>query len=176
MLFSHTIKLVRFYNGVDGLKTGYTSEAGFCITATANINDMRIITVVMGEPDSKTRNADVTSVFDYVYSQYAIKTVVDDNTILDTVSIEKGKKDTVEIVSKEKITDLYKKTDGAQELTYDIEVNNIKAPVKVGDVVGKLTLKENNNVVKTIDLTVKEDVEKANIFEFYLKYLRNYLG
>lgn len=172
----NTNKLVRFYKGVDGLKTGYTTEAGFCITATANINNMRIITVVMGEPDSKTRNADVSSVFDYVYAQYTLKTIIDENTILDTVSIEKGKTDTVDIVSKEKITDLYKKTDGESDITYEIIVDKIKAPIKKGDVVGKLTLKENNIEVKTVDLTVKEDVEKANILDLYIRYLKEYLG
>ena len=176
MLFSHTIKLVRFYKGVDGLKTGYTSEAGFCITATAKINDMRIITVVMGEPDSKTRNADVSSVFDYVYAQYALKKVVDENKILDTVLVEKGKKDMVDIVAKESIADLYKKVDGENEITYDIQISKIKAPVKKGEVVGKLILKENGVNTKTIDLTVKEDIEKANIFELYFKYLKDYLG
>ena len=172
----NTNKLVRFYKGVDGLKTGYTSEAGFCITATAKINDMRIITVVMGEPDSKTRNADVSSVFDYVYAQYALKKVVDENKILDTVLVEKGKKDMVDIVAKESIADLYKKVDGENEITYDIQISKIKAPVKKGEVVGKLILKENGVNTKTIDLTVKEDIEKANIFELYFKYLKDYLG
>jgi len=172
----NTNKLVRFKNGVDGLKTGYTSEAGFCITATANINNMRIIIVVMGEPDSKTRNADVSSVFDYVYAQYGLKTIIDENTILDNVKIEKGKIDTVDIVSKEKITDLYKKTDGESEFTYELKVDKIKAPVKNGDVVGKLILKENNSEIKTIDLTVKEDVEKASILDLYIRYLKEYLG
>lgn len=172
----NTNKLVRFYKGVDGLKTGYTSEAGFCITATAKINDMRIITVVMGEPDSKTRNADVTSVFDYVYAQYALNKIVDTSTVLKTVSVEKGKKDSVDIVALENVSDLYKKTEGVNEITYDIEVNNIKAPVKKGDIVGKLVLKENGLSTKTIDLTVAEDVAKANIFELYFKYLKKYLG
>lgn len=176
MLLSHTIKLVRFYKGVDGLKTGYTSEAGFCITATAKINDMRIITVVMGEPDSKTRNADVTSVFDYVYAQYALNKIVDTNTVLKNVSVEKGKKDNIDIVALENVSNLYKKTEGTKEITYDIEVDNIKAPVKKGDIVGKLVLKENGVSTKTIDLTVVEDVGKANIFELYFKYLKKYLG
>ena len=167
----NTNKLVRFYKGVDGLKTGYTSEAGFCITATANINDMRIITVVMGEPDSETRNKDVSSVFDYVYAQYGLQKIVDTETILDEVSIEKGKVESVGIVAKEEATDLYNKNDTKGEFTYDIEVDNLKAPLSKGDVVGKLTLKENNNVIRTIDLTVKEDVKKANIFELYLRYL-----
>lgn len=172
----NTNKLVKFKSGVDGLKTGYTTEAGFCITATAKINDMRIITVVMGEPDSKTRNADVSSVFDYVYAQYGLKTIVDENTILDTVTIEKGKTEKVEIISKEKVTDLYKKTDGEKNLTYELLIDKIKAPIKNGDVVGKLVLKENNLEIKKIDLTVKQDVEKANIFDLYIRYLKEYLG
>ena len=168
----NTNKLVRFYNGVDGLKTGYTAEAGFCITATANINDMRIITVVMGEPDSDTRNKDVSSVFDYVYAQYGLQKIVDTDTVLEEVAVEKGKNEYVGIVAKEDITDLYNKNDGAGDFTYDVDINKIKAPVSKGDVVGKLTLKENNNVIKTVDLTVQQDVEKANIFELYLRYLK----
>ena len=167
----NTNKLVRFYKGVDGLKTGYTSEAGFCITATANINDMRIITVVMGELDSETRNKDVSSVFDYVYAQYGLQKIVDTETILDEVSVEKGKVESVGIVAKEEVNDLYNKNDGTGNFTYEVEVDNLKAPLSKGDVVGKLTLKENNNVIRTIDLTVKEDVKKANIFELYLRYL-----
>ena len=168
----NTNRLVRFYKGVDGLKTGYTSEAGFCITATANINDMRIITVVMGEPDSETRNKDVSSVFDYVYAQYGLQKIIDTETILEEVSVEKGKVENIGIVAKEEITDLYNKNDVKGEFTYDVEVDNLKAPLSKGDVVGKLTLKENNNVIRTIDLTINEDVEKANIFELYLRYLK----
>ncbi len=168
----NTNKLVRFYPGVDGLKTGYTSEAGFCITATANINDMRIITIVMGEPDSDTRNKDVSSVFDYVYAQYGLQKIVDTETVLEEVSVEKGKVESIGIVAKEEVTDLYNKNDGTGEFTYDVEVDNLKAPLSKGDVVGKLTLKENNNVIRTIDLTINENVEKANIFELYLRYLK----
>ena len=168
----NTNKLVRFYPGVDGLKTGYTSEAGFCITATANINDMRIITVVMGEPDSDTRNKDVSSVFDYVYAQYGLQKIIDTETVLEEVSVEKGKVESISIVAKEEVNDLYNKNDGTGNFTYEVEVDNLKAPLSKGDVVGKLTLKENNNVIRTIDLTVKEDVKKANIFELYLRYLK----
>ena len=168
----NTNKLVRFYKGVDGLKTGYTSEAGFCITATANINDMRIITVVMGEPDSETRNKDVSSVFDYVYAQYGLQKIVDTETVLEEVNVEKGKVESIGIVAKEEVNDLYNKNDGTGNFTYEVEVDNLKAPLSKGDVVGKLTLKENNNVIRTIDLTVKDDVKKANIFELYLRYLK----
>lgn len=165
----NTNKLVKFYPGVDGLKTGYTSEAGFCITATAKKNDMRIITVVMGEPDTKTRNSEVSSTFDYVYAQYALNKIVDKNQVLETVSIEKGKKETVDIVSISDVSDLYKKADGTTDVTYEINIDKIKAPVKKGDVVGMLTLSDG----RTIDLTVNEDIEKANIFEMFYRNLVN---
>lgn len=172
----NTNKLVRFYEGVDGLKTGYTAEAGFCMTATAKRGDLRVITVVMGEPDSKTRNAEVSSVFDYVFAQYGLQKIIDSNTVLQEANVEKGKKDTVGIVAKEDVSSLYLKSNGEKEANYDIELFKIKAPVQKGDVVGKLTLKENGNTTKTIDLTVNEDIKKANIFELYWKYLKEVLG
>jgi len=171
----NTNKLVRFYKGVDGLKTGYTAEAGFCITATANINNMRIITVVMGEPDSKTRNQDVSSVFDYVYAQYSLDTILDTKTILKEVNVLNGKVDKIGIVSKDEITDLYKKTDGKSEISYEISVNEIKAPVKKGEVIGQLILNIDNKT-REIDLTVMEDIEKANIFEMFIKNLEKLFG
>lgn len=165
----NTNKLVKFYPGVDGLKTGYTNEAGFCITATAKKNNMRIITVVMGEPDTKTRNSDVSSVFDYVYSQYALNNIVDKNQILSTVTVEKGKKVNASIVSLEDISDLYKKSDGMTDITYELKINKIKAPVKKGDVVGQLILSDG----RSVNLTVLEDVKKANIFEMFYRNLKN---
>lgn len=172
----NTNKLVRFYEGVDGLKTGYTKEAGFCMTATAKRGDMRIITVVMGEPDSKTRNSEVASIFDYVFAQYGLKKIVDTNTILKEVDVEKAKVDKIGIIAKEDVTDLFQKGQENSDLTYDITVNSLKAPISRGDVVGTLTLKENGNTIKTVDLTVQEDVKKANIFELYWRYLKEVLG
>ena len=172
----NTNKLVHFYKGVDGLKTGYTNEAGYCITATAKINDMRIITVVMGEPDSKTRNAEVSSIFDYVYAQYGIDKIIDINTVVRSEYVAKGKVENISIVPLETVTDLYKKTEGKKNITYDIEIGNLTAPIKKGDIVGRLILKDNGNNVRTINLTVSEEVKKANIFELYLRYLKKYLA
>lgn len=173
MLYSHTIKLVRYYKGVDGLKTGYTESAGFCMTATANIDGMRVITVVMGEKDSKTRNSEVTSIFDYVYAQYALNKVIDTNTVVDTVKIERANIDSVDIIPTENVNSLYKKADGIGNINYEIDVDNLKAPISKGDVVGKLILKQDDQTIKNIDLTVKEDVKKANFFQLYYRYFKN---
>lgn len=176
MLYSHTIKLVRFYEGVDGLKTGYTSEAGHCLTATANIDGMRIIAVVMGEPDSNTRSSEVSSIFDYVYAQYTLDKIVTKNTDLGDYDVDKGKVNKIKVVPTEDVTLLHKKTEKVDNVTYDIEVNKLIAPINVNDVIGKLTLKQNGVVIKSVSLTVLEDVSKANIFEIFWKNLKDTLS
>lgn len=167
----NTNKLVRFYQGVDGLKTGYTKEAGYCLTSTATRNGMRLITVVMGEPDSKTRNAETTEMLDFGFSQYEVEQLLSKNSNLGNIEIEKGKEKYGTLVPTKEATLLHKKTEKKKTATYDVELNKVKAPVKNGDVVGKLKVKVDNKVTQTIDITVKENVEKANLWELYLRYI-----
>ncbi len=167
----NTNKLVRFYEGVDGLKTGYTKEAGYCLTATAKKDGMRLIAVAMGEPDSATRNSEVTSLLDYAFAQYEVTDLLKNNT-LGEYKIDKAKIETVKIVPKQQVTTLNKKTDKNKKYSYDIDIDSIKAPIKKGEVVGKLTIKEDGKKIRTIDLTVDKDVKKANLLELYLRYLK----
>ena len=171
----NTNKLVRFYDGVDGLKTGYTKEAGYCLTATAKRNDMRLIAVVMGENDSQTRNSELTSMLDYAFSQYEVEKLLSKDSVVGETILEKGIKKYAELVPVNDVTVLNKKIDGKKNATYEVEVNKISAPIKKGDIVGKLHIKENENITRTIDLTVKEDIKKANIFDLYLRYLKEIL-
>lgn len=171
----NTNKLVRFYNGVDGLKTGYTKEAGYCLTATAKKNDMRIITVVMGEPDSSTRNSEVTGMLDYAFSQYEIEKLLSKESIIGETLVEKGTNKYVKLVPTSDVTVLNKKINGKKNATYEVEVDNIIAPVTKGSIVGKLHIKEDDNLTRTIDITVSEDVKRANLFELYLRYLKEIL-
>lgn len=168
----NTNKLVRFYSGADGLKTGYTGEAGFCLTATAKRNGMRIIAVVMGEPDSKTRTSDVSSMLDYAFAQYETETFLSTESILDTININKGKKEYVNIVPKENVTILNKKTDNKKNATYNLEMYDMKLPLKKGDTVGKLSVYVDDNLYRDIDVTVSEDIEKADILTLYGRYLK----
>ncbi|MCI9434939.1 MAG: D-alanyl-D-alanine carboxypeptidase [Bacilli bacterium] len=172
----NTNKLVRFYEGADGLKTGYTSEAGYCLTATATKNNMRLIAVAMNEPDSKTRNAEISSMLDYGFAQYSTEKVLSTDSILDKVLVDKGKKEYVEIVPTENITFLNKKTENSKNATYEIKLNELKAPLKKGDVIGTLIVKLDDNDQREVNITVKEDVEKCNIFELFLRYLCDVLG
>lgn len=171
----NTNKLVRFYDGVDGLKTGYTATAGFCMTATAMRDNMRIVAVVMGEPDSTTRNNELAAIFDYVFAQYDLRYIVNSSDILDVASVNKGSLEEVSIVATSDVTDLYLKNDGLSEITYEVFVSDIKAPVMVGDVVGELIIYEDLEEIKRINVTVFEDVYKASLFELYVRYLEKVL-
>ena len=168
----NTNKLVRFYSGADGLKTGYTGEAGFCLTATAKRNGMRIIAVVMGEPDSKTRTSDVSSMLDYAFAQYETETFLSTESVLDTININKGKKEFVNIVPKENVAILNKKTDNKKNATYNLEMYDMKLPLKKGDIVGKLSVYVDDNLYRDIDVTVSDDIEKADILTLYGRYLK----
>lgn len=172
----NTNKLVRFYPGVDGLKTGYTSTAGYCLTATAYKNDMRLIAVAMGEETSEKRNAEISSMLDYGYAQYKLDTVVKKDDVIAKITLEKAKKENVSLVPTEPVTILNKKTTKLGNITYKLDVDEVKAPVKVGDVVGKLTILNDGKKIQTIDVTVKDSVEKANIFELYLRYLKDIIS
>lgn len=172
----NTNKLVRFKDGVDGLKTGYTEGAGFCLTATMKQNGMRVIATVMGEPDSSTRNSEVSSMLDYAFAQVGLKKVLSKKSVVEKITLSKAKFDEVEIVPVKDVNVLYKKVDGEITPTYEIKLDKIKEPIKKGDVVGKLYVMNNDDVINEVDLTVKEDVDKCNFFELYFKYLKNILG
>ena len=120
----NTNKLVRFYKGVDGLKTGYTSEAGYCLTATAKKDKMRLIAVVMGEKTSTERNSEVTSMLDYGYAQYELETLLTTKSNIGKVEVQSGKERYVIVNPKEDITFLNKKMSEKVNATYKIKLKN----------------------------------------------------
>lgn len=172
----NTNRLVRFYDGVDGLKTGFTKEAGYCLTSTAKREGMRLITVVMNEETSEKRSADTSRMLDYGFNTYMVENIIDDNSEIGKKEVELGKVKEVKIVPKDNITILSKKSDKKRNISYETEVDNIVAPVKKGDVVGKINIIENNKVISTVDATVLEDIDKANIFIVLLRNMKEMLS
>lgn len=168
----NTNRLVRFKEGVDGLKTGFTDEAGYCLTATMKKDNMRLITVVMKEENTSKRSADTTKMLDYGFNIYMVQTILDEKTTIEKKKVELGKTLTTEIVPKENITILNKKSDDQKNITYKTNINKIIAPVKKGDKVGTIDIIEDNNIISTIDATVKEDISKANILTIYLRNIK----
>lgn len=172
----NTNRLVRFYTGVDGLKTGFTNGAGYCLTSTAKKDGMRLITVVMNEPDSTKRNADTTKMLDYGFNVYMIRNIIDETTTIKNVEVELGKKTEVPIVSKETITILNKKSDKIRNITYEIDIEKVTAPLKKGDVIGKINILEDGKIISSVEATVGEDIIKENIFKMFLRNLKEILS
>ena len=172
----NTNRLVRFKEGVDGLKTGFTDEAGYCLTATMKKDNMRLITVVMKEENTSKRSTDTTKMLDYGFNVYMVQTILDESTTIEKKKVELGKKMSVEIIPKENITILNKKSEELKNITYKANIDKIVAPIKKGDKVGTIDIIENNNIISTIDATVKEDISKANILTIYLRNLKEIVG
>ena len=160
----NTNKLVRFYDGVDGLKTGYTKTAGYCLVATAKKNNMRILAIVLDEPSSELRNKEASEMLDYAYAQYELGTAINTDKVLKKAKVEKGYKDEVEIVPSKKVTFLKNKMDEDPKIDLTIDVNNIKDPIKKGDKVGTMKVRINNSY-EVVELTVNEDINKITFFQ-----------
>ena len=167
----NTNKLVRFYEGIDGLKTGYTASAGYCLTATAKKGSSRFLAVAMGEPDSKTRNQEISEMLDYAFAQYEVEIMLDKDSVIKTIEVEKGKNKFVDLVPLNEVSFLNKKGTNKKNATYEISIDKVKAPVKEGDIVGNLKIKEDENVIREVPITVRESVEKCNLFELYFRHL-----
>ena len=170
----NTNKLVRFYDGVDGLKTGFTTTAGYCLTATAKKNNLRLISVVMGAETSDKRSSDTTSLLNYGFNTYKTHVVLTSNDSLGIKRVENGVLEKVDIVLTNDYVKLLKQMDAKPNVSFNVQVDSLVAPLKKGDVVGKAqVVDEHGTVIDTLDVTVKEDIAKANWWELFLKNFKH---
>ncbi len=171
----NTNKLIRYYTGLDGLKTGYTKTAGYCLTATAKKNDMRLISVVMGEENSEVRNKETVELLNYGFSNFSKKIVIEKTKNLGTLEIQKGKKEVIKVGLNTDVSDLIKNKE-EKKYNYDLKVDELIAPIKKGDKVGTLILKGDGKEIAKFDIVAKETIEKANYFDYYVKNFRNFIS
>ncbi len=168
----NTNKLVRFLEGVDGLKTGYTSEAGYCLTATAKKGNVRYITVVMGEPSSDIRSSETANMLNYAFNSFKLNTILDKSQELGTIYIDKSKQKTAKIVVKNPVTELISKEKDIPNYTYNLKVEKITVPIKAGTKVGTVEILDNEGlIVREEDVTISYDIEKCNLWETFLENL-----
>ncbi|MCL9971075.1 D-alanyl-D-alanine carboxypeptidase [Anoxybacillus kestanbolensis] len=171
----NTNRLVKFYPGVDGLKTGYTSEAKYCLTATAKKGNMRVIAVVFGAPTPKARNTQITKMLDYAFSHYETKPLYKKGETITMLPVSKGKKKSVAVVTSEPISVLLKKGEKSEAVKTTWKLNKkAKAPVKKGDVLGTLVVKKDGAVIVKSPLVAKEQVEEANMWELFKRMFSSF--
>lgn len=163
---TNTNKLVKFYNGCDGGKTGYTSEAKFCLSATAMRNGMRVIAVVIGADSSKVRNSAVSAMFDYAFANYSNQILLKAGENMENnLEVTGGKSNRIALTVDRDLTQFISKQDSGK---YEVKVElpgSVKAPVKAGDAVGKAYLVKDGVVVNEVTVVANETVERMSLFD-----------
>ena len=169
----NTNKLVRFYEGCDGLKTGYTSESKYCLAATAKRDSVRLIAVVMGAESTTVRNAEITKLFNYGFSQLVSQRVAKKGQNMGKAKIEGGVVEEVALLAAEDLVAVQRRESGDRislHLTVD---KSIKAPIKKGQRLGWVTARSGDLELGKVALVAQQDVEKAGIFRLVGRFFRN---
>ncbi|MCH5164187.1 MAG: D-alanyl-D-alanine carboxypeptidase [Clostridiales bacterium] len=154
---SNTNKLIRFYEGCDGGKTGFTSEALSCLAATAKRGNTRLISVVVGAPDSKTRNSQVSALLNDGFANYETKQYVFKENSCGYAEVRNGKEKTVECAPSEDYFLLTRKGE-KKDVRCDFDIFSVPAPVKKGDIVGKASIYVGDELVKEINILAMSDI------------------
>lgn len=160
---TNTNKLIRFYDGANGLKTGSTSKALCCLSAAAKRNDMQLIAVVLGAPTSAERFASAKSLLDYGFANYAVNTQITAGDEVQKIAVEKGVDKEVGVVAGDSCSTLVKK--GQEDnITKEIKIDEtITAPIEAGQKIGTMTISRDGEVIADIDLNASSAVEKKGI-------------
>ena len=170
----NTNKLVRFYDGVDGLKTGFTKNAGYCLTSTAKKNNTRFITVVMGAETSDKRSSDTVNMLNYGFNTYETKILLKSSDSLGKKRVMLSNIEEVDLNLKNDYVKLLKKDEQMPKYSYSITTDPLVAPIKKGDIVGHVSvIDESGNIVDELEVTVNTDIKKSNIIENFIKNLKH---
>ncbi len=171
---TNTNKLVRFYEGCDGGKTGFTNEAGFCLAATAKRENMRIISVVIGEESSKNRFDDVRTMFDYAFANYTATPILTAGEALEEKArVEGGKQNSIAICPTRSAYAFTKRGEKSK-LTIEIQGEKLKAPFAKGTPAGNLLVFKEGVEIDRIPLIALEGVEKATVFDRFQEIARDW--
>lgn len=171
----NTNKLVRFYDYIDGLKTGFTDDAGYCLTATGKKGNMRLITVVMKEDNTDNRTKDTIAMMDYGFNMYSVKNIISKGNKIGNIYINLGKEEYADISSLEDINIVNSNQDNEAKFTYEIETDNVTAPLSKGSVVGKITVYKDGKYFNSSNLIITKNIKKANIVKVFFRNIKDVL-
>jgi D-alanyl-D-alanine carboxypeptidase (penicillin-binding protein 5/6) len=170
---SNTNKLIRFYKGATGLKTGFTSGAGYCLSATAQRDELHLVAVVMGCATSKERLAACKQLLDYGFANYAL--VVPETQEDLRVPVVLGKADSVKAELSDRAPLLVDKGQ-RNAVTTQVELEpEIKAPVRKGQRLGTLTVRSGEQILKEIPMVATESVEKLGYWDIFVQVLKRFV-
>ncbi len=170
----NTNRLIRYYDGCDGGKTGSTNEAGCCLSASAKRNNMRLISVIVGAKNSQTRFNECSSLFNYGFANFENKSLLEKEVACKNMQVNKGKQESVDIFAEEDYSVVVKKGDKSEfEVNYELP-EKISAPKKAGEEVGKAIISHDGQVVKEISLIVKDNLDKLSLKDCFDKIVHEW--
>ena len=162
---TNTNKLIKAYTGCDGIKTGFTSEAGYCLSASATRGDTHLIAVALGSETSKIRNAEIAKMLDYGFANYETAVIAEAGQVMGTVEIERGTPTSVNAVTAEKITVLAAKGEKDAVKSKVIIRDTVPLPLKKGQEIGKVEVWQGKEKTAEYPLIAEKTVEKASFRE-----------
>ena len=172
---SNTNRLIKNYKGATGLKTGSTSLALYNLSASATRDDLSLIAVIMKAPSTKTRFAEAQKLLDYGFSKFSFKNFGNKNDVIQSVSVNKGVKNSVDAILENQAGTLIEKGKESQ-ISQSIELSNsIEAPVRQGDVIGKVTFSLDGNELSSVNLVASNNVDKINLFTMSKKIIYSWV-
>ena len=171
---TNTNKMIRSYSGANGIKTGYTQDAGYCLSASATRGDLTLIAVIMGADSSKIRFSEASRLLDYGFANYEAVKVAEKGQNMGKAFVERGIPETVEAVTKEEISVLVPKGQGTTVTPQVILNETLKAPLEKGTVVGELKVYQGETILGTWPLTAAEPVEQAGWLEMVRRMIHKF--
>lgn len=168
----NTNKLIAGYEGTDGLKTGHTDDAGYCLAATTKRNNVRLIAIVLGEKESKIRNKETMELLDYGFNNIKVKTLKKKGDLIDRRIVNKADKNYVDIILKEDLN-VVEDLEDNNKYKYEIEIDNINVPLSANTPIGKIIVKNNSKVIAKEELITAFDLNKVPLLTYYLNNLKN---
>lgn len=169
----NTNKLVRFYQGADGLKTGHTDNAKYCIAATAKRNGMRLIAIVLGEEESKVRNSETMALLDYGFNTKKVDIIKKKDSVITKVKVSKGTKEILNLTTSKDLAILKNKNDNTNKYTLDTKINKITLPIKKDQILGKVYVKDKNKILVSKDLIAKDNINSLSFMRMFLGSIKD---
>ena len=152
-----------------------TDNAGYCMSVTAKRNGMRLLAVVLGEKEGKVRNQETASLLDYGFNTYELETIKNKGDVVGNINLDNTNPEKIDIMVENDVTILQKKGEDKKEYHSEVKLNDIKLPVKKGEVIGKLLIKDDMNTIKQVNLVSSSDMEKKSFFNTWFNLLKSVL-
>ena len=170
----NTNKLIKTYKGADGLKTGMTDNAGYCMAVTAKRDGMRILAIVLGEKEGKVRNKETSELLDYGFNNYEVSVIKKKGEKVGDISFDKSNPEKIDIIVDEDVSIIHKKNEQNTDYKSDVKLNNLKLPIKIGEIIGELLIKDNMDIIKRIELKSNQEINKKSYLELWSNILKSF--